>query len=288
MSDLQRGQPTPSPLPSVLHRMLHVGVQIVPAAKRPDWLREWQAELWYLAELHPNHRQTSVRDLTSLSYGILADAACLRADAIRDKARASAYTCLWVLAGYSLFCASAEWITEGSLRAAGSAIATHLLGMFVWVVMPAVVASIATYPLRTLRSHAQQTRGASWLSGRLSVRAKWNLFLAAKITLTLALAFLVSLVAVGPVTTMIGRNSDWVEFALYAITVNGGMRWALLNQEQRCQKCLRMLSQPTRVGPPSRNFLDWSGMEQSCADGHGLLHVPEMQGSWCWYDLWLE
>jgi len=29
-------------------------------------------------------------------------------------------------------------------------------------------------------------------------------------------------------------------------------------------------------------------MELACADGHGLLHVPEMRGSWCWYDRWVE
>ena len=265
-------------------RVLPLAQRLVPAVKREDWLREWKAELWYLADRQAGDRQSSFRNLLSLSYGILADAACLRADAIREKARASAYTCLWILAAYSLFCASAEWFTAGSLRTAGSAITSHFLSLFVWVAMPAVFASIATYPMRTLRSHAQHARGTS----RLSVRAKWNLFLAAKIALTLALAFLVSLVAVGPASALLGRPSDWIEVALYAITVSGGMRWALLNQEQRCQKCLRMLSQPTRVGPPSRNFLDWSGMEQSCADGHGLLHVPEMQGSWCWYDLWLE
>jgi hypothetical protein len=284
MSETQPGiEPGLLP-PSPLRSILPLAARLVPLPRREDWLREWQAELWYLAERDPAGQRTTTRDLLSLSYGILADAACLQIDALRDRARASAYTCLWVLGGYSVFCTFAEWFTAGSLEKAGAAIATHFTALFVWVALPAFFASIATYPMRTLRSHAQHARGSS----RLSVRTKWHLFLAAKILLTLALAFLVSLVAVGPVNSAMGRSSDWIEVALYAITVSGGMRWALLNQEQRCQKCLRMLSQPTRVGPPSRNFLDWSGMEQACTDGHGLLHVPEMQGSWCWYDLWLE
>jgi hypothetical protein len=29
-------------------------------------------------------------------------------------------------------------------------------------------------------------------------------------------------------------------------------------------------------------------MALACEDGHGLLHVPEMDGSWCWYDRWVE
>ena len=269
---------------SALERIVHLAARLVPAAKREDWLREWQAELWYLTDSPASRLQPSMREQMSLGYGIVADAACIRLDAIRDKARASAYTCLWILGGYSLFCAAAECVAEGSWRSALLAINAHFLGLFIYVAIPAVFASVATYPLRTLRSHAQHGSGTNWLSAR----ARWNLFLAAKIALTLALAFLVSLVALGPARTVLGRNSDWFELALYAITVTCGMRWALLNQEQRCQKCLRMLSQPTRVGPASRNFLDWSGMEQACADGHGLLHTPEMQGSWCWYDLWLE
>lgn len=279
-----------------LQRLLPIAARLVPAGKRQDWLREWEAELWHLAGRAAGRAADSAgsrspaitRDVLSLGYGIVADAGCLGLDALRDKARASAYTSLWILAAYCLFCASAERITEGSWCSALNAVSTHFLGLFVYVAVPAVFASIATYPLRTLRSHAQHARGASRLSGRLSIRARWNLFLAAKTALTLAVAFLVSLVAVGPVHMVLGPYSDWFELALYAITVTGGMRWALLNQEQRCQKCLRMLSQPTRVGPASRNFLDWSGTELACADGHGLLHVPEMQGSWCWYDLWLD
>ena len=56
-------------------------------------------------------------------------------------------------------------------------------------------------------------------------------------------------------------KADWIELLMWAVFVTAGLRWALLNQEQRCQRCLRMLSQPTRVGIPSRNFLEWSGTE---------------------------
>jgi hypothetical protein len=120
------------------------------------------------------------------------------------------------------------------------------------------------------------------------VRARWNLFLSAKVGLTLILGFLVSVVTAIPARMAVGRYADWVELFVSSLVVTIGLRWALLNQEQRCQKCLRMLSEPTRVGAPSRNFLEWNGTELVCTEGHGLLHVPEMQGSWCWYDRWVE
>ena len=53
-------------------------------------------------------------------------------------------------------------------------------------------------------------------------------------------------------------------------------RWALIDQRQRCPVCLRWLSHPTRIGAPSQTFLDWYGTELMCAQGHGLLYVPEI------------
>jgi hypothetical protein len=266
--------------------LLPLAGRFVPRQKRLDWIKEWRAELWHLQ--HGDRRvwkeRGALHEALSLAYGLVADAAWLRFDWARETARGSAYSCLWVLAAYCLLCAAMERGVEDSWQGFFQVLAAHFFGGFVLVAAPAIFAAVATYPLRPLRCNRQHP-GAR---GMLSTRAKWNLFLATKVMLTLALGFLASLVATGLVRMLVGRYSDWFELALYALVVTIGMRWALLNQEQRCQKCLRMLSQPTRVGPPSRNFLEWSGTELVCADGHGLLHVAEMQGSWCWYDLWVE
>jgi hypothetical protein len=282
--------------------LLPVAGSLVPAARRLDWVKEWRAELWYLRHgerrvgLPPTSQSRDVGhphfwsflriDLAALSlaYGIVADAVWLRWDWVRERASTSAYACLWVLTAYCVACAITERVVEGSWGGFFRLIAAHFLGGFVFAAVPAVVAAVATYPLRPLRCNGHHA-GAR---GRLSARARWNLFLAAKVGLTLALAFLASMVAVGPVRMAVGRYSDWFELGMYALAVTAGMRWALLDQEGRCQRCLRTLSQPMRVGPASRNFLDWSGMEQVCSDGHGRLQVAEMTGSWCWYDLWLE
>jgi hypothetical protein len=57
------------------------------------------------------------------------------------------------------------------------------------------------------------------------------------------------------------------------------LRWALIDQRHRCPVCLRLLSNPTRIGGPSQTFLEWYGTELICAQGHGLLYVPEIPTS---------
>jgi hypothetical protein len=66
-----------------------------------------------------------------------------------------------------------------------------------------------------------------------------------------------------------------------------GLRWSLRDQRQRCPVCLGKLSNPARVGQPSRSFLAWNGTELICVSGHGLLHVPEMATSWFSEQRWL-
>lgn len=56
-------------------------------------------------------------------------------------------------------------------------------------------------------------------------------------------------------------------------------RWVLHDQGRRCPVCLRVLSNPVRIGRPSQTFLEWYGTELICSRGHGLLHVCEISNS---------
>ena len=56
-------------------------------------------------------------------------------------------------------------------------------------------------------------------------------------------------------------------------------RWVLVDQRRRCPVCLHTLSNPVRIGRPSQTFLEWYGTELICAQGHGLLHVSEVDTS---------
>jgi hypothetical protein len=270
-------------------RMLAPVSRLVPAVRRADWVREWQAEFWQLrhaAERDPGRSRkgagrNGLCEALSLSYGLIADAVWLRMDWLQLSARGSAAGCLVVLAAYCLLCAGVELVVAGSWRAFERVIWGHLSGGFVFVAVPGLIAALATYPLRPLRCDERDAK-------LFSARVRWNLFLAVKMALTLALGFLFPMVACLPLRAAIGARADWVELLLWLGMVSLGLRWALLNQEQRCQRCLRMMKQPTRLGLASRNFLEWSGTELACADGHGLLQVAEMTGSWCWYDLWVK
>jgi hypothetical protein len=59
-----------------------------------------------------------------------------------------------------------------------------------------------------------------------------------------------------------------------------GFRWALMDQRERCPVCLRLLSNPTRIGDPSQYFLGWYGTELVCSHGHGFLYIPGTSTSW--------
>jgi len=266
-----------------------IAERLVPPRQRLDWAREWRAELWQMQHERPGRRPAgessrgALSQSLSLSYGLLADAAWLRADWLRATARGSAVGCLLALSFYCLLCGVTNILLAGSWHSFLHQFSETFLGGFLFVAIPGLFIAAVTYPPRPLRSDVQHEH-----RGHLSARTRRNMFLGAKVLLTLALGFLSSMIAIVPIRMQIGRYSDWAQLMMWALVVTVGLRWALLNQEQRCQKCLRLLSQPTRVGRPSYNFLHWSGMELACADGHGLLHVPEMRGSWCWYDRWVE
>ena len=78
-------------------------------------------------------------------------------------------------------------------------------------------------------------------------------------------------------------------FSLFAIALQPhamivgsvlGFRWILIDQRRRCPVCLRVLTNPTPIGEPSRTLLEWYGTELVCTRGHGLLHVPEVRNSY--------
>ena len=64
--------------------------------------------------------------------------------------------------------------------------------------------------------------------------------------------------------------------------------WIIDDQRQRCPLCLRMLTNPARVGERSRSLLSFSGMEYVCSKGHGLLHIPDYPTSWFASQRWLS
>jgi hypothetical protein len=263
----------------LLRRTHRFALAIVPLPCRDEWSREWQAELWHLGRKPSADRQHRI----SLARGMLADAIWLRADSIRATTPGSPSLCLLLLAAACALMAVSELFVAGSFHAFALIVATHFFKNYLLIAVAAIFAAVVTHPLRPMRRHGTQS-----FEELLSARVRRTLFLTVRIALTLALGFFAILFALSPFHFAGRFITGWAELILDAVAITVSLRHILLNQEQRCQRCLRTLNQPTRAGSPSRNFLYWSGTELTCSEGHGMLQVPAMRGSWCWYDRWVE
>jgi hypothetical protein len=127
------------------------------------------------------------------------------------------------------------------------------------------------------------------LHGPLSLGAharRW-LFLAAKCALLISLVYFSSIALAYGCAPVGSTAAGFVYFPGSFLALLLGFRWILQDQRRRCPQCLRLLSNPARVGQPSCNFLAWSGTELFCSRGHGLLHIPELPTSWFSTQRWL-
>lgn len=118
-----------------------------------------------------------------------------------------------------------------------------------------------------------------------AVRVRGWLFLLAKGVLVLPLLFcgplLLAHLAAG------GTGSDYAVqfFSTWGGAVVSAL-WIVDDQRRRCPRCLRRLVCPARVGERSRSLLAFSGIELACAEGHGLMHVPDFPTSWFTHQRW--
>ena len=152
--------------------------------------------------------------------------------------------------------------------------------IFLFTLVVAFIALPATtaLPLGEYASH----------SGRLprTVKARRWIFLWSKFVLLVPLVFLAS-VGIAYGIQFLNSTTTYVQLGLSFFGFLFGFRWILQDQRKRCPVCLRVLSNPARVGESSRNFLAWNGTELICANGHGLLHIPGLPTSWFDTQRWL-
>lgn len=150
-----------------------------------------------------------------------------------------------------------------------------LLSLFMTcLILPAILAISLRTGLKT-----------EWLSIRM--RSRGWIFLGAKVTLLLAVLYCGPLL----IAHAFGADSRDAQHDLQTIVTVCACPlaafWIVDDQRQRCPRCLRRLANPARVGERSRTFLAFSGMEYVCAEGHGLLHVPDYPTSWFASQRWL-
>jgi hypothetical protein len=171
----------------------------------------------------------------------------------------------------------ADYLTCDSL----SAQARQTFGIFLFTVILAFLALPATTSL-PLGEYAATHHKLS-----KSKRFRRWVFLAAKIALILPIVYFVSIVLAYLSTSMNPVTSTYIQIVATFSICLFALRWTLRDQRKRCPVCLGKLTNPARVGQPSRTFLAWNGTELICVGGHGLLHVPEMPTSWFSTQRWL-
>jgi hypothetical protein len=125
--------------------------------------------------------------------------------------------------------------------------------------------------------------------GRLSGVAhlyRWT-FLALKFFLVVAAVYFCSIDVAYGFGQAHSSTAVYLQLATSFPALLFAFRWILQDQRRRCPICLRLLSNPARVGQASCNFLAWNGTELFCSRGHGLLHIPELPTSWFSRQRWL-
>ena len=278
----------PSRLTLLDHVLVRSVARLVPLADRNEWLRAWHAEIWYLRSRQPPHSPGSLRaSLAStlasnldLTGGLVRDALWLRSDLWRRTFSGTPLLCL-----VSLLCLCVPAAALLLLLGGRSDVHTTLLRLLdqaarcVFAAPLVLFVSALTSAPTSVALHTSGTP-AAWLNRKL--------FFVAKTSLSLILAFLVSVDLARPIYDPLPNLADlfqvffFVSFALFVL------RWAFLDQDARCKQCLRSLATPARVGRPSHNLLEWNGTELTCRDGHGLLSVPEIATSWCRGSRWIQ
>ena len=119
----------------------------------------------------------------------------------------------------------------------------------------------------------------------LIMRTRGWAFLSAKFALLLPLLFCEPFLIAAAVG--LPTSGSPLDFFITLGTYLFAAFWVFDDQRQRCPRCLRRLTSPVRVGERSRSFLNFSGIEYMCAEGHGLLHVPDFPTSWFGCQRWV-
>lgn len=239
------------------HRaMLRVASWIVPGRQRGEWLKEWTAELCYAL--------ASGFDATAFCLGSFHDAAWLLGQQLRAQAadlthlRGPAH-CLSVLGGLAAFTLA---VAMALPRLQDPLWTRPVLSRVILIVASLIILPSAT------SIHFQVEIGTRRLRNWMFLAAKLVLLVTIVCASMYDLSHLLSRSGLEPHASLLG----------YVLALN----WALSDQRRRCPDCLRLLTDPVRIGQPSGTLLDWYGTEFVCAKGHGVLYVPELlESSYC-------
>jgi hypothetical protein len=247
------------------HRaILRAASLIAPSVQRAEWLNEWESELWYVP---PN-------EATRFSLGAFRDALWVRRNHVPAKrtgahleSPASCLALLATAAAASVFIAARlermlPFPEPQRGATVGATVGAFASLLFIYL-LPAAISLVVGGSRPT-----PSTR-----------RLRGCIFLALKILFVLPI--------LQCTTLFVLVFAPFLSLGLF-LSNAALFRWVFLDQRRRCPVCLRLLTQPVRIGNSSQTFLEWYGAESVCSLGHGLLQDPELAASYAAKPQWLK
>lgn len=242
--------------------ILRTAALLAPSGHRDAWLQEWQSELWYV----PLDRAAR------FCLGAFPDAFWLRRNQLEIARRdrnflESPIRCLALLGAGAIASIFFAIRLAGKLPFPEEQHGADKVGAFVSMLflylLPAAISLVV--------GGSRPTPSARRLRG--------SIFLALKVICVLPILQCATLFVIvfAPFVSLAIVFSNIVLF-----------RWVFLDQRRRCPVCLRLLTQPVRIGNPSQTFLEWYGAESVCSRGHGLLHDPDLVATYAAKAQWLK
>jgi hypothetical protein len=263
------------PLPPFERRLLNAAERLVPRSEREDWRRSWTAELWCGRNRRGLSQPISGRG-DRLLAGLLRDACWLRAESWRRLLRGTALLCIASILALCVLSAALNIFLHGGLPEFLTAIVRQSARFLVAAPLVIFVAS-ALAPAGPAGGDSREPT-AHWV--------RRQAFLNAKVVLLLLLAFFLSGDLCQPIFQTFPLTSECLQVLCFVFFGLLALRWAFEDQSLRCNHCLSLLSEPSRVGLPTRNWLEWNGVKLACRHGHGSLSISELETSWSRSSTW--
>jgi hypothetical protein len=253
------------------HTTLRVASLLAPSEQRSEWLDEWRSELWYIPR----------RGATLFCLGSFRDALWLRRNNLSPVKRTrihpdSPLSCLAFLATLAVVGFLVAFCLLGALKVRTTYWHLSARDLPACCVVTLVLSCLLSPAILAVGRAPANRHPMPW-PGRL----RRGIFLALKIALVqpILLCGLFVWILTAPV-------APFVPFGILAAWILV-LRWVFTDQQRRCPVCLRLLTNPVRIGSSSQTFLEWYGDESMCSHGHGLLHAPEISASYSPKAQWL-
>lgn len=261
-----------------IHRSLHLASVIVPKVRRDAWLAEWVAEIRYVYADQPTAA-------SALAQGLFRDAITMRRLYLQRRYdtidwRAQDLCIKLLVAGFALLLA----VTMAQAQVRHLVFSKWGHGALACFVVLALLSLPSTVVTSRYGAYEAYSGDAASMIQRW---ARWR-FLATKLVLLVLSCYLLAVQVTQLFQHLLGTQADWLLMACGLVFNVIAVSWAFADQLQRCPTCMRSLRGPARMGQPSWSLLAHNAMEEMCDRGHGLLHQPEWQTSWCENARWLQ